>query len=333
MRWVLRIGALLLALAGLAAIALWLSTPWVPPVQMTSPSDSARRVDGSGVLANLHSVEAKTPKPGIVLLGGSEGGLGAGADGMARALSDSGLNVLHLSYFRGPGQPEALELIPLETITEAIDFLKREPSVDPAQIGLVGVSKGAEAALLVAARRHDVRAVVLGLPSSVAWMGIDWSQGGAGDAPSWSWHGKPVPSLPYGEFDWEVGVGSVYIHGLSAIENHPDAIIPVERVSGPILLVCGEADHVWPSCPMARQIVERARDRGGPEVTLLAYPKAGHSAFGVPVGRKDPGYERLGGFGGTPEGNAKARADAWPQAVAFLQTHLTVRGDSSAGQE
>jgi hypothetical protein len=38
--------------------------------------------------------------------------------------------------------------------------------------------------------------------------------------------------------------------------------------------------------------------------------------------KTSPNYERLGSIGGTPDGNAAARTDSWPKALAFLKEHL-----------
>jgi pimeloyl-ACP methyl ester carboxylesterase len=189
---------------------------------------------------------------------------------------------------------------------------------------VLGVSKGAEAALLLATQRKDVNAVVLGMPSSVVWAGINWNRGGAGTKSSWSLNGEPLPHLPYGRFDWNAGQQSVYENGLAALRDHPDAIIPVETTSAPLMLICGEADDLWPSCPMARQIEMRAADRNGPDVTLLAYKDAGHEGVGTPVDPESSGYERIARKGGTAEGNAEARKDAWPKIVAFFSAELAV---------
>jgi hypothetical protein len=331
-RLLLRIAAGALFLVVLALAALWTFKPWVPPLQMTPPGEHARRIETEDVVGNLHLAETSSASPGVLLLGGSEGGLGAGVDRVARALRRAGFSVLHLSYFRAPGQPESLELVPLETLVRGLEALRHAPEVDPDRIGLVGVSKGAEAALLLAVRAPEVRAVVLGLPSSVAWMGIDWSRGGSGDEPSWTWRGEPVPHLPYGDFDPSVGMASVYRGGLQKLGAHPEAIIPVEEVQAPLLLVCGEADAIWPSCRMSRQIEQRASEKGGPPVTLLAYEDAGHAAFGVPIPESASGYPHLADLGGTAEGNARARREAWPKTLDFLRAHLAA-SPSPEGQD
>jgi acetyl esterase/lipase len=109
-----------------------------------------------------------------------------------------------------------------------------------------------------------------------------------------------------------------YAASLKTVSAHPEAVIPVERIAGPLFLVCGEQDRIWPSCPMARQIHERLRANGR-DATLLAYPDAGHASFGLPVSADDP---RLTSSGGTVQGNQTARSDSWMKAIAFLKGAL-----------
>ena len=91
----------------------------------------------------------------------------------------------------------------------------------------------------------------------------------------------PLPHLPHVSDDASNGgtMADNYAASLQALALHPESVIPVERIAAPILLVCGEADQIWPSCPMARQIQNRLRARGRPAATLLAYEDAGHLAF------------------------------------------------------
>ncbi len=258
--------------------------------------------------------------PAVLLLGGSEGGLGGGAKRQAQALTARGYAVLHLSYFGGPGQPAALKLIPLETFYRGLDWLKAQAGVDASRVGVVGTSKGAEAALLVASRRPDVRAAVLGSPSSVAWAGIEGMSGVTES--SWTEAGRPVPFTPYGwTGKWE-GILALYAAGLAGPDGRRGAI-PLERVTGPVLMVCGEKDALWPSCPMARDAVAKLK-AAGRQVTLLAYPDAGHAAFGPPAtpGTPPPPPEVMAMMGGTVEGTTAARADAWPRVLDVLDAAL-----------
>ena len=219
-------------------------------------------------------------------------------------------------------RPAALKLIPLETFSRALDWLRAQPRVDPTRLGVVGVSKGAEAALMVAARHRELKVVVVGVPSSVAWAGINAD--GPESQLSWTEGDRPVPFMPYGWTGRWKGIRAFYEDGLAAnAATHPDAVIPVERINGPLFMVCGEADTLWPSCPMARAVQSRlAANHFRHPVTLLAYADAGHAVFGPPVAKANPHYASLASLGGTADGNEAAREDNWPRAVAALDAAL-----------
>jgi len=310
---------LLLLIAGMLLLR-----PLEPPLELREPEGSARRVEEPGVYGNFFPVTNATGdrQPGVLLLGGSEGGLGSGAYAMAAGLQARGYNVLQLAFYRAPGQPRDLVRVPLETFDAGLEWLRGRPEVDRGRLALVGVSKGAEAGLILATRQPIFEAIVLGVPSSVSWAGINWALGGTGFRSSWSLRGEPWPYLPYGAFDRDRGVVSVYENGLEKLAEHPDAVIPVERAGAPMLLVCGEQDTLWPSCPMAQAIAERSASQTGPAVRVLAFADAGHAAVGVPRADGDGSLESLAAYGGSGEGNNAARRESWQATLDFLAERL-----------
>ncbi|CAM3239567.1 Acyl-CoA thioester hydrolase [Sphingomonas antarctica] len=287
-----------------------------PPIEVTDPGPTGRRVTDDGLIANFFPAAAPGKHGAILIVGGSEGGLGSGTKRMALSLQAAGFNVLHLTFFRAPGQSDALQRVPLERFASGIGWLQRQPSVDPRRIALIGGSKGAEAVLLVASRTPAIRAVVAGMPSSVVWPAFSWTSGPVAGS-SWTQGGKDVPTLPYGNYT-APNLLSVYASGLAKLPNHPEAAIPIEKSRAEILLVCGDADTLWPSCPMAEQL--QARDTR--HVTVLDYKDAGHGVFGVPVDPAGRSYASIASLGGTVAGTAHARIDGWPKVLAFLHKTL-----------
>ena len=284
----------------------------MPPPEVAQPAPGGVRITEDGLVANWYAVsrQGASRAPVVLLLGGSEGGIGAGAGRQAADLVAHGFAVLHLAYFGAPGLPPRLDMVPLEYFDRALVWIKRQPGIDPARIAVVGASKGAEAALLVASRHPELHAVVAGAPSAAVWPGIDFT--GRDTGSSWTLRGRPLPYLRYGPAATSMFDG--YKTGLATLPEHRDAAIPVTRIKAKVLLVCGRSDTLWPSCPMAEQ-VQRAI---GPTVTILAYEDAGHAVFGPPIQVRAAAFHSLGSLGGTPEGNNGARADAWPKVLAFL---------------
>ena len=294
--------------------------------EIVDPGATGRRVHETGVFANYFPAPRPGRRPALLLLGGSEGGIGKGTNEAAETLQREGFSVLAPSYFGGPGEPKDLVGVPLETFDRALDWLRAQPEVDPHRIAIGGVSKGAEAALLVATRHPELRGVIAGVPSSVVWPGIKF--GNLKAPSSWTLDRRPLPFVPYGPFKPRIllgDVGVVYRDGIKKLPEHPDAAIPIERIKAPVLLVCGESDKLWPSCVMSRQLEARAESKGGPRVELLAYENAGHLCVGPPVAKDDPDYKHLAFLGGTIEGNNAARTDSWPKILAFARAVLAQR--------
>lgn len=117
--------------------------------------------------------------------------------------------------------------------------------------------------------------------------------------------------------------------GLRNEEAVRGAAIPVEHIAGPMLLISGGDDHVWPAKQMAEAIVARLKEHKFVDtVEHLHYPHAGHLLRYpyLPTTARDSRHEHLHGarfsFGGTARADAQAQEDAWRRTIAFLNAHL-----------
>ncbi|MBY0422651.1 MAG: hypothetical protein K2Q06_10130 [Parvularculaceae bacterium] len=330
MVWVHRIAVVLGFLALLLGAGFaWLVTakPWIPKLEMVDPSPAGRRVADAGFVANFYPAVGAGARPAVLVLGGSEGGLGSEMTAYAKALQAEGYSALHVGYHRGPGMSPTLENVPLELFEGAIAWLKAQPGVDPTRLAVVGWSRGSEAAQLLAATHPEMRAVILGMPSNVVWAGFDWEKLFFSDmrSPAWTRGGAPVPYVAVSDIgrsmnvyapDWQAKFRAMTI-------KRPEIVIPVEAIGGRVLYVCGEQDRLWPSCPMARLGAERAAKAGKTDVEVLAFKDAGHFGFGVPLAADDPRRARLSALGGTPAGNEAALAEGLEKAKALLAAAFT----------
>jgi dienelactone hydrolase len=273
--------------------------------------------------------------PGIILLGGSDGG---SMKERSSLLASNGYAVLNLFYFGHASLPKEFAGVPVEYLTNAVSWLQSRVGVDPARIGVIGHSRGAEAALLMATLRPDVRAVVGVAPSSVVWPG----PGASGYFHSaWSVNGKELPYVPV---NLSKGVGAFLkeVIGGTQIEHRPlfedalknkraveNATIPVEKIHGAILLISGKDDRAWPSASMAEKIVARLREHRHPfAYRHLSYDNAGHS-FGLPNQPRTNDVTGTFKMGGTPAGNAAAAASSWEAMLEFLKTELRSRRENA----
>lgn len=318
MRYFLLVGTAVLARLG--AFAALAQAPAPPPIEISDPGPRGIRINRDGIFANYFPGKGGAKRPGVLLLAGSEAGLGFGTVRIAQALAAEGFSILQLCYFGCPDLPPKLVNVPLETFSAGLDWLKRQPDIDGTRIAILGGSKGAEAALLTASRASGIKAVIATQPSSVVWPGIAYSDT---IQPGWTEKGNTLPYLPYANVPIAQGnLFARYDGAMPSLPEHADAVIRVERIDAPILLVCGEADTLWPSCKMADQIALRRKQAGKSAPEILRYPDAGHEVFGLPIDASDPHYAHLGGLGGTPAGIAAAHADDWPKTVAFLKEKL-----------
>lgn len=285
----------------------------------------------SGLVGTLFAPEDDGGElPGVIVLGGSEGGI---HETDAALLAAHGFVTLALGYFGVEGLPENLVDVPLEYFGKAIDFL----SDHAGEIGVVGGSRGGELALLVGATFPQVSAVVSVVGSGVVTQAI--GPGGnllqklSYEAASWTLKGEPLPYLPYdigGELRSRIVNGeSVPLRlAFSTEDGIPeDTEIPVERISGGVLLISSGQDDGWPSTELSDVAMRRLKDHEHPfPYEHVVYPEAGHLIAGPPhrpatdVTYPGPGVTFSGG--GAPQATAHARADAWKRTVEFLQVQL-----------
>lgn len=328
-KWKITLGLLGALVVVGAGGATWMIVQPPKPARIVEAGPTGQRVADDDILANYLPAAGPGPSPAILLLGGSEGGLGKDMHALALLLQAQGYSTLQLAYHNAPGKSAKLRNIPLEDFYKGLDWLKQQPGVDPGRIGIIGYSKGAEAGLVVATRYPGVRAAVLGMPSSVVWDGMSGENYLFGSfSSSWSEKGEPLPHLAYKGQPGADGLMPVFVNGLKQVDSNPAAIIPVEKFQGKLMLICGEAEKLWPSCPMTDQIVARAAKMAAPAPIVLRYKNAGHGAMGAPFA--DAKTRRYWAkLGGTEAGNAAARADSWAKISAFLGTELAAKAPAN----
>ncbi|MGH8219491.1 MAG: alpha/beta fold hydrolase [Steroidobacteraceae bacterium] len=256
-------------------------------------------------------------RPALLVVSGADGSLEVVRE-LARPFASKGYDVLALAYWGHSPLPTSLELIPLEYFERGIDWLLEQPSVDSRHIGMIGWSRGAEAALLVAAHDPKITAVVAISPSSRVWPGMP-------SGAAWTLAGRALPAMPFPAPTKGAprSMRQMFAAALMSANAPRDASIPVERINGPILLLTGSDDRIWPSNLMADQIVARlGQQHFRYTYRHVDYPGAGHAVFvaGVTDAHHIASQTQL--FGGTSAANRAAWADSWPRVLAFLDTAL-----------
>lgn len=298
--------------------------PLASAVTRQLPGDPAVRAEPvaafAGAMLYRPPVTAAAARrlPVVIVLGGSEGGSSAGR-GIGPWLATHGYAALALPYYSpgwGDWKPEIPSLpadfadIPVDRLAAVRDWIAGRPDLDAGRIGLYGVSKGGEFAILAASRFPWLKAVAAIVPSDVVWEG--WGPGvtKADTRSSFAWAGKPLPFVPYKDMMKAIdalaaggkeGLRKPHAEGRAA---NPDrvaaATIPIERYRGALLVAGGEDDQTWPSADMARNIAAR-RTAVGLRTTLLTFAGAGHGLSGS-------GWDPMMYEGQEPQGAATAHA-------------------------
>jgi dienelactone hydrolase len=300
------------------------------------PAGLARTEVRDGGLVGTLYAPAGEPRPGVLLLGGSEGGL---HEDDAALLAAHGYAVLALAYYGLPGLPATLRDIPLEYFGRALRYL-RGPGRTAGGPAVIGASKGGEAALLAGATFPQVRAVVSVAGSGVVTQGISQDVGTGSfldilgtPVASWTYRGREVP---YALTPVTAGVAAAVAAG-QPVALRPSfeagmrsagaaAVIPVERIRGAVLLLSGGDDQGYGPAfhdVAARRLAEHQHPHRWEH---LVFEGAGHligpPPYGPTTSSLSPGPGVTFRHGGSPAADARGRAGGWQAILDFLASEL-----------
>ncbi|MGD8191372.1 acyl-CoA thioesterase/bile acid-CoA:amino acid N-acyltransferase family protein [Brevibacillus ginsengisoli] len=290
-----------------------------------SPDIQIKNIHDNGLVAKFFSRPDSVSSPGIIVVGGSEGGL-VQPSIWAALFASHGYPSLALAYFQSEDLPDDITNIPLEYIEKAIGWLQQQETVDAGKIAMFGRSKGAELSLVSGATFSSIKAVIAISPTSVVSIGSCPCGNGDEHQPesSWSYQGEPLPFVSWTREQCQEALQNIrrmerfdHIHRATLDEHHlvEAATIPVEKINGPILLVSSDDDHYWPADWHCEQMVKRLKERNFPHaVTHLNYPDVGH-------GIRYPYIQTtlLCMNGGTAYTNALASEHSYRKVLEFLQ--------------
>ncbi len=220
-------------------------------------------------------------QPLIVGFGGGEGGNAWASDYWKPTRDkflEQGYAFLAVGYFGMDNVPEYLDRISLNAIHDSIVSIAQHPKIDHTKVGLIGGSKGAELVLNLASIYNDIDAVVGIVPSHVSFPAVTLTA----NTSSWSLNGEEITYAP-APFKVIPAALKGDLHRAFSImlENEEavhEALIPVESINGPVLLLSGTNDELWPSAYMSEQIVKRLSEKGFKHYYKHIAIEGGHSA-------------------------------------------------------
>ena len=309
-----------------------------------APGVTRREIRERGLVGTLFMPSGPGPHPIVIMLAGSGGGI---METRAALFAAHGYGALALGYFGAPGLPAHISGTPLEYFETGLDWV--HGTLAPAQgfVAVCGVSRGGELALLLGATFPDRIGTVIAYVPSPFTHGV-LNAGRPGEdrhAPTWTHRGKPLPVLsrPNTQAEWSLFDDApppkrqtpAFLSALRDLQAVERAFIPLERTKGPVLLISGEDDALWPSTPFSELAVERLHKARHPYlVRHLAFADAGHTIQFpyVPttvLARPHPVSGIALAYGGTAPGNARACEESWRGALAFLAEAVEERRASA----
>jgi dienelactone hydrolase len=312
---------------------------WAEVQRLRVPDGLIREdVRESGLIGTLYRPDGADRLPGVVLLGGSEGGM---HEDDAALLAAHGFAVMALAYYGMPGLPPTLRDIPLEYFATGLDHLGSNRHVRADRLAVIGMSKGGEAALLAGSMLEGLRAVVSVVGSGLVTQGIsqDVLSGSLLEilttpVASWTYRGRELPYLPNvvtpalrSALADDAPVALRWaMPDLDRSAVDPAVIIPVERIQGAVLLVSGEDDQGYGVAH--HHVAEQRLAAAGRQGTWrhIVHPGAGHLIAAPPYGpttqttSAGPGVTFY--HGGTAVANARARTATWHEICRFLAQEL-----------
>lgn len=278
--------------------------------------------------AKLFSQDDISNETTVVLIGGGNWG-----DYWAQEFSKRGMVGMSLPYIGISDVPNLIEEVPLEYFKNAIDWLANQEEVNPSKIVVMGASRNAELALILATKFPKlIHGVVAYAPSAISWSNTVLPYSSEEIKASWILYNKNIPYLSMDKIninnDNTIDLLKYWKNGLSNLELVNEAAIKIEDINGPILLFSGLDDQVWPAAQMAKMIEDRARiNQFKYAITSHTYKNAGHLISGDPMSSS---IQRRGSmyikniafeyeFGGTQEGDDAAKKDAQQKLLAYLE--------------
>lgn len=206
------------------------------------------------------------PFPAVLVLHGSEGGLSGWSHRIAVILAAHGFLAYPHAYSLGGNAWNAgsIENVPLDRTAEALKALRAFPFCN-GKVGLYGVSRGAEHALLLSSLMARECPEIL--PDALAAHAPPDVICGAFDAKAYRDPGDP------GWQSWDFARRAWTWKG-SSEDLKPTTPIEIEAYDGPLMLSHGSKDRVW-SVEMTERLARRMKAAGrDPDVHI--YPEQDH---------------------------------------------------------
>ncbi|MFI5334884.1 MAG: acyl-CoA thioester hydrolase/BAAT C-terminal domain-containing protein [Chlamydiales bacterium] len=307
-------------------------------IERTVTQHKIRKIDikEQDIVGYLCLPAGEGPFPGIIILGGSRGGLPAPS--FVAQFADRGYVALGLAYFNAPGLPEHFVNIPLEYFEKAIYWMTQQKEVAGQQLSILGQSMGGTAALLVGAHFPEIRSVISICGRGIHFQSTYYHGFEQKPQPVFCYREKPLAFLPVEvpppteenektAYFLRIFLGALFKASAEMIEQ---ASIRVEKINGPILLFATLDDALAGSPFLSGLSYDRlVNHHFSHPFDLIVYNGCGHLIYGLPytptTAQDSPGIPhpltRPFHLGGIPSCMMRAQVDVWQRIFEFLHTN------------
>merc|ERR1719259_234116 len=261
----------------------------------------------------LYLPEGPGPHPGVIDLFGSAGGC---LQHRSALLASRGVASLALAFFAYEDLPERIEEIDIDYFEQAADYLTSRPEVAGDGVGAIGVSKGGDLVLSMAAYVEKVKASVV-INGCVSNLEAKFRLHNGESIPPLRFNLGKIPLMTNGALDT--------VDFIEDPLDHPETLLPVELIPGHVLWVVGEDDrnmHSGRFADIALSRCEGVNDR----LEVVRYPGAGHLIEPPFVPFCEMSYHKVIGramlWGGDAKAHCDAQVDSWERILSFFKEKL-----------
>ncbi|XP_060684935.1 peroxisomal succinyl-coenzyme A thioesterase-like [Hemiscyllium ocellatum] len=252
------------------------------------------------------------PFPGVISVNEIKGGL---LEYRSSLLANHGFTTLVLAYHNYDDLPKGMINLDLGYFEEAVHFLKQHPKVKGPGVGAIGISKGADLVLSMAAFLPDVRAaVVINGCITSAEFGLCFK--------------NKLISTGLRHTVSRMKIADSGVADVSEVINEvdKDSIIPIENTKGTILFIAGEEDKNWNSKHYVDEAVKRLKEHGNDGFEVLRYRGSGHYLeppfFPFCYASYHSVLNICTKWGGNAKDHSSAQVESWQKIQAFFRKIL-----------
>ncbi|RXG58627.1 Bile acid-CoA:amino acid N-acyltransferase, partial [Armadillidium vulgare] len=222
-------------------------------------------IRGRRIRATLFIPAGEGPFPGVVDMFGTAGGL---LEYRSAQLASRGVASLALAYFGYDDLPKNLEELDLEYFKEGVHVLLSHKKVKKPHIGVIGVSKGADVALIMATFIPEVKCAI-GINGCISNL----------ISPFRVTNDYIIPPLPfmYENIKLVNKTDLVINDGYADPEDYPETIVPIYKSDSKFLFIIGEDDmsvHSRRYAEISAKLLREANKEKN--YKICSYKGAGH---------------------------------------------------------